>query len=147
MKAGPGVELVFEGPLHPLDVAVELGALGREDEERNVQALASFLKRCHELTTAVYLNRPDGEGGVGDEVGQEAGGQVGGGSGVHLGRGKAGGATSSREVLATVKASFLASVPPRLSAEGVRGFCLEFAFRCFETASFTPPNEIHEEGL
>src|SRR4030042_4075818 len=51
------------GSLSALDVAVELGGTWRQYEELQITPLAGGLELAHELTAAVDLNGPDGEGG------------------------------------------------------------------------------------
>jgi hypothetical protein len=77
-----GVELVPEGPLHPLHVSIELGTPRWKDEELDAQTLTGLLKLGHELTPPIHLHRTDRKGRVGDELSQEARRQVGRGFGV-----------------------------------------------------------------
>ncbi len=50
-----GIELVSPGALGALDGAVELGALGREDEEGKISGAAGLLEAGLELRSAVDL--------------------------------------------------------------------------------------------
>lgn len=68
-RQGLVVELVFEGPLYPFDVTVQLGALGWKDEELDVVLLASLFKLGHELAPSVHLYGSGGEGSLGKAFG------------------------------------------------------------------------------
>src|SRR5690606_15559273 len=81
------VELVSPASLVSFDGAVELGAFGREDEEREAADLAGGLELSPELGAAVDLDTGDREGGFGDELVEEGGGIGGGGAGGDLAEG------------------------------------------------------------
>jgi hypothetical protein len=77
-----GVERVSPAWLGALDAAVEVGPLGREDDELEAFVAAMVLEEGHELGTAVDLDTPDFEGRARKQlVEQDPCGAGGGGAG------------------------------------------------------------------
>src|SRR3990172_8298928 len=56
------VELLLVGALGTFNMAVELGEIGRQDEEFDAAQPAGVFELGHQLGAAVHLDRSDGEG-------------------------------------------------------------------------------------
>jgi hypothetical protein len=63
-----GIELVSPTRLGALDAAIEVGALGRQDDEFEALDAAMVLEDGHKLRSAVDLDAFDLEGGTDDEL-------------------------------------------------------------------------------
>ena len=67
-----GVELVAPGGLGALDAGLEIGSLGRQDDEFDALVAAMALEDGHEFGPAVDLDASELEGRAGDELAEQA---------------------------------------------------------------------------
>jgi hypothetical protein len=63
-----GIELIAPWSLGPLDMSVELGPLGRQDEEGEVTGCTGLFEFGPELRSSVHLDARDREGRLGREL-------------------------------------------------------------------------------
>ncbi len=93
------IKLLGVGPLGPLDRAVELRALGREDEEADPGLLTGLLEGGVKLGAAIHLNRANRKGHAALHRLEEPSGPLRGGPALGLGDVSPGHHVTGRELL------------------------------------------------